>query len=350
MKRQLLAVATALLLVLGVVGCGDDDDDTAATSDTTAGDQGSATTAPAEPDKIKFTLFAGNAASSGVWAADELGYFEENNIEVEYVYAESGQAAQQLLVAGETDFAIVEPVAVANARSQGIDTVMLARLGARPAGAIMCGPNKVDNVPYPEGLKQLEGKKLAAASVGGGTWTWAVATIADAGADPSKVEGVPVGSKGSLPAVVSGATDCGTILQPDRSVADRDHKDLVVLADWEAGDGPFDDVVYSAIVTMADTDSENPDLVRRVADAIDKGVKQLSNKSNAPKVAQAILSYFDGQTVEQLTGVLEGLTASYTDGVLTKKNVENSMELARLGGSLEGEAPPYAEMVASAVQ
>lgn len=103
----ILLVAVALF----AMACGDDDDDS---SDETASASASASETPGDPDSV--TFMAGfkpqaNLPFVGVYVAQEMGYFEEENLDVDIQHSNPGENFR-FLAAGEVQFSTADASAV----------------------------------------------------------------------------------------------------------------------------------------------------------------------------------------------------------------------------------------------
>lgn len=143
--KKLIALLLALVMVLGMVACGSNNaaDDSAADTtaapaadDTTAApvaDDGAADDAADEPKELtKVTLVMPRGVETLVdaifWAADKMGYFEENGIEFELQEATGTDI--QMVAAGQADFACPAPSAILPALEAGLDIVAVQQYGA----------------------------------------------------------------------------------------------------------------------------------------------------------------------------------------------------------------------------
>ncbi len=110
MKRITSLLLTACILLTGLAGC--------------TGSQEETKTVPLQ--KVTFMLdWYPNTNHTGIFAAKDLGYYEEEGLEVEIVQPSAG-GNPQLIAAGRADFAISYQEEVTVARSQDIPVVALA--------------------------------------------------------------------------------------------------------------------------------------------------------------------------------------------------------------------------------
>ena len=117
MFKRSLTVLLLLAYVALIAACGDDDDETDAATTAPASVTVSASETPApEPDKVVF--MAGfkpqaNLPFVGAYVAQEMGYFEEENLEVEIRHSNPGENFR-FLASGEVQFSTADASAAGN--------------------------------------------------------------------------------------------------------------------------------------------------------------------------------------------------------------------------------------------
>ncbi len=129
MRTFVASLATVLALSFSVVvaGCGGD----GAEPDAPTGGAQPA----AGPDRLDLVLdFQPNAVHSGIYAAQEDGFFADRGVEVEIQAPGASTDAPKLLRAGRADLAILDIHDLAIAREQGVDLIGVAAIVQRAAG------------------------------------------------------------------------------------------------------------------------------------------------------------------------------------------------------------------------
>lgn len=169
-----LLPAIAALLLLSACGSG--------------GGQTPATTSNSAP-LTKVTFMAGfrpqaNLPFVGAYVAQEMGYFREQNLDVEIRHAASGEHLQ-LLLAGEIQFSTGNGAQVISRNAQGLEIVSLALIGQRSEQVFAVAANS--NI---RSIKDWEGKKFGYAS---SVPTEFLAIAKAGGIDPARVEQVRAG-------------------------------------------------------------------------------------------------------------------------------------------------------------
>lgn len=117
MPRWTLPLLLILTLAALLTACGDDDDSTDATNAPTASatDGVSASPTPGEPDRV--TFMAGfkpqaNLPFVGAYVAQEMGFFEEQNLEVDIQHVNAPGDNFPLLAAGQVQFSTADASAL----------------------------------------------------------------------------------------------------------------------------------------------------------------------------------------------------------------------------------------------
>ena len=140
-----LAVVLALLLV--AAACGDDGDDEA--TDTTDGGSGEEASGELTPIKLQLQWYA-QSQFAGYYAAVEKGFYEEEGLDVEIMEGAVEIVPQQVLGAGQADFAIAWVPKALVSREEGIDIVDIAQVFQR-SGTLQVSW-KEDDITTPEDL------------------------------------------------------------------------------------------------------------------------------------------------------------------------------------------------------
>jgi len=311
MKRVSTSVGLVLAAAL-IAGC--------SATQAEAGDP-APTDAPAI-EKVRFTVFPGALASMGVYIADAMGFFEAEGLEIEYVNASTGTSSIQLLVGNQTDFAITDVPAVANARASGADVVLVAGQFTRFSGQLVCREGAISSdASYPEVMAALEGRKVGITGPGSSTDTYTRYSLIDAGVDPSEVEILPIGGIPQLLAALeSEAIDCATAYQPMQLQLTDDR----VIVDWQGGEGPaaFGDYLYNAIGASASFAEENPEIIERLGRAMSAAADFGNDPGNAEAIAAATIGFFEGLSEEDLATTTKQIAGTY-GAAITDTQIDN---------------------------
>ena len=118
------------------------------------GAEGSPSPSAEQPTKVTFALdWAPNTNHTGVYVADQLGYFEEAGLDVEILpYAST--PVSELVSSGSADFGIAGQAVVLIGRTTGLDVVSVYRVTQSEVGELVTLPDR-DDINSP---KDLDGK------------------------------------------------------------------------------------------------------------------------------------------------------------------------------------------------
>ena len=288
---------------------------------------GSALSLPANAanTKVKFTVFPAVTASMGVYIADQMGFFEKNGIEIQYVNASTGTSATQTLVAGATDFTISDLTGAANAIKAGADLKFVSGQFRYFHGALYCQKEISAEGGYPKNMKNLIGKKIGITGVGAATDSYTRYSLIRAGVNPKLVTIVPIGGAPSLlAAFLAKSVDCVTAYQPMQ----LQMKDASVLVDWQAGEGPreFQNYSFNAIVTTGAYAKKDLKTVKAVAQSMKDAVIFASDSKNSAAIAEKVLKFFPGLSLADLTTILTSTSQTYSYSISTT-NLANAQKV-----------------------
>src|ERR1700710_3025234 len=123
--RGAVALLAAVLLLAGVVGCG----------------EGGAE--PGAPSGASLVLdFTPNAVHSAIYAAQHEGFYRDEGVNLTIRQPGESTDAPKLLAAGRVDFAILDIHDLGIARERGIDLVGTMPLVQRPLAAVIAGAGR----------------------------------------------------------------------------------------------------------------------------------------------------------------------------------------------------------------
>ncbi|MQB01064.1 MAG: PhnD/SsuA/transferrin family substrate-binding protein [Actinobacteria bacterium] len=239
-RTSLLASLSVLTLFLAACGGGDDTagspdaapEDSPAEGDTET--EAAGETSPDDGDLEVVDLTVGVlpiAAHAPAYAAVEQGYFEEEGFEnVELQFGEGGAAMLPLAVQGNLDVAQVPISTAVQARTEGLDFVLL------PAGTYQTKLEEPDHtatvVRKDSGITtvaDLARKTIAVNVINSVNWLYNRAMLEEHGVDPDSVTYQEVPFPNMADALVNGSVDAIATVQPFVHFA-LQNEDLEVLA------------------------------------------------------------------------------------------------------------------------
>ena len=259
-KRILAAVMTAAMLTFGMAGCG------SANNSNSENNETATTAASAEKTKVTFVLdWTPNTNHTGLYVAQEKGYFDEAGLEVEIVQPPE-DGAEALVGTGKAQFCMtfqdtMLPTVVGDTKMP-IEAVA-AVLQHNTSGIIS---RKGEGIDTPKGL---EGKKYA-------TWDLPIEkatlkqVIEDDGGDFDKVELIPSTVTDEASALQSKSVDAIWVYYGWAGIATK-LKNVDTDYFYFKDINPVFDYYTPVIAGNTDWMSENPDKTKAFLTALKKG-------------------------------------------------------------------------------
>ena len=254
-KRILAAVMAAAMLTLGMAGCG------SANNSNSENNETATTAASAEKTKVTFVLdWTPNTNHTGLYVAQEKGYFDEAGLEVEIVQPPE-DGAEALVGTGKAQFCMtfqdtMLPTVVGDTKMP-IEAVA-AVLQHNTSGIIS---RKGEGIDTPKGL---EGKKYA-------TWDLPIKqVIEDDGGDFDKVELIPSTVTDEASALQSKSVDAIWVYYGWAGIATK-LKNVDTDYFYFKDINPVFDYYTPVIAGNTDWMSENPDKTKAFLTALKKG-------------------------------------------------------------------------------
>jgi len=238
-------------------------------------------------DKIRLGVLP-FSESLGAVLADKQGFFKAEGIEVEMSNFNSGALALPLLQAGKLDIAFSNTAATLQAFEQGLDGTILA-----PGAAVRAkAPDSTTALMVLKGKikspKDLEGKRIAVNVINSSAWLYAAAYLDQNGVDRSKVRFVEIPFPQMNDPLLNGQIDAIGQVEPFKTV-------LLGTGKAEALSYTYVDVQPNADITqyiaLSAWVKKNPDLARRFARAIRKGVDYFNDPANQAAVREINMQF-----------------------------------------------------------
>lgn len=184
--RRAVALLAAVLLLVGVAGCGGDGAE------------------PGAPKGVALVLdFVPNAVHSGIYAAQGQGYYGDRGIDLAIRQPGESSDAPKLLAAGRADFAILDIHDLGIARERGLDVVGTMPIVQRPLAAVIARGNGLVHSP-----RDLEGRAVGVTGLPSDEAIVDSEVSADGG-DPARVKRVTIGFN-AVSSLAAGKVDAAT--------------------------------------------------------------------------------------------------------------------------------------------
>jgi NitT/TauT family transport system substrate-binding protein len=228
-------------------------------------------------DQTFFLTFVPNIQFAPVYVALEKGYFADAGLNVTLEYGEENVGVD-LIAANERQFGLISGEEVIKARANGRPVVYVYEWFQKyPVGIV--APDSIESV------KDLAGRKVGIPGRFGASYNGLVALLSANDMTESDIQLEPIGFNapdvfcvgGVEAAVVYINNEPLAIQQRIKQNACNDIPAINVFLVSDAAD-----LVSNGIVTNEETISSNPDLVRGMVEAFDKGLRDtISNPAEA---------------------------------------------------------------------
>jgi putative hydroxymethylpyrimidine transport system substrate-binding protein len=251
MKRA-VALLAAVLLLVGVAGCGGDGAE------------------PGAPKGVTLVLdFVPNAVHSGIYAARRQGYYRDAGIDLTIRQPGESTDAPKLLEAGRADFAILDVHDLGIARERGLDVVGAMPIVQRPLAAVIARGNGPVRRP-----RDLEGHTVGVTGLPSDEAVVDSEVSADGG-NPARVDRVTIGFN-AVASLAAGKVDAATGFWNAEGVALQQQGIPVrIFKVNRYGAPPYPELILTA---SRQTIERDPDLVDSMVAATTRGYELASDQ------------------------------------------------------------------------
>ncbi|WP_416151184.1 ABC transporter substrate-binding protein [Salipaludibacillus sp. HK11] len=285
-----------ILMLVMLAGCGNNDGDVA---------QGE----NVELEKVEIMLdWYPNAVHSYLYVADEMGYFEEEGLDVEIVFPTNPTDPINLAATGEVTLGITYQPDVITARNEDIPVVSVAAIVRSPLNHIVYLDEEIQSP------KDLEGKTVGYPGIPVNEPLLETMVTADGG-DFGQVEMIDVGFElGS--SIVTGNVDAviGAYINHEVPVLEHQGHDVHFFNPIDYGVPSFYELV---MVTNEDQLEENQPTIQSFWNAAEKGYEYM--KDNPDDSMDILFSHEDQENFPLIREVEE----ESLDILLTKMETED---------------------------
>lgn len=278
-------------------------------------------------DKVRVAVATVYVPFAPIFAAQELGYYKEKNLEVEATVYRGGGPAQEAMAAGAADVLTNSPMGAALAVSKGIKQKIVAAGGTVTPGGWHVIARKDSGIKT---MADLNGKKVGVSGKGSTSDFFALWAAKNA---KVSVQTIPLGGNGLLPALKNQQVDA-IILWPAFSFRALQDPTLVDLVDLGKVMGP---VVPDSVVASDEMIEKRPDVLKRYLQALLKAVDYMQKHEDWTK---KYLAKYAGESdpVVLDRAYREVMMEVRVDGMIKPEWIKNSLALMKLVSS--DETPP----------
>ncbi|HYH60359.1 MAG TPA: ABC transporter substrate-binding protein [Solirubrobacterales bacterium] len=206
--------------------------------------------------------FTPNAVHSGLYAAQERGWFADEGLDLKIRPPGDSTDAPKLLAAGRTDFAVMDINDLGVAAARGFDLTAIGALVQVPLAAVIAADG--DEIRRP---RDLEGDQVGVTGLPSDDSVLEAIVEADGG-DPDTIDRVVIGFD-AVGALSGGELDAATAFWNAEGVALRELG--VPTREFRIGDfaaKPFPELV---VVTTDELAEDEPELVEAVQAGLERG-------------------------------------------------------------------------------
>lgn len=338
MKKQLLTSLFAFLLVFSLcMGCSK-----AETGDkTTASDSFEVSSQKTSPVKITLNEVAHSVFYAPLYVAIEKGYFKDENIDLTLVTGFGADKTMTAVISGEADIGFMGSEVSVYMYSEGASdyVVNFAQLTQRAGNFLVA---RQDNEHFQ--WADLKGKTVLGGRKGGMPEMVFEYILKENGIDPEKdltiIQNIDFGS--TAPAFADGRGDFTIEFEPGATSLESEGKGHVIASLGK--DSGY--VPYTAFSAKKSYLKENPDVIQRFTNALQKGMDYVRSHSPS-ETASVIKPQFPETTLEMITTIV----TRYYEQDTWKSNLifeESSFDLLQdileSAGELEKRAP-YKDLI-----
>ena len=340
--KKIISLVLCLCMGMGLMaGCAADEETTYATVPSSA-QPTTAAEAPTEkstenekPVKITLSEVAHSVFYAPQYVALELGFFEEEGLEVELINGNGADKVMTSVISGEAQIGLAGPEACIYLYNQGKENhgVIFGQLTKRD-GSFLVGREKEENFTW----ENLRGKEVIGGRKGGVPEMTLEYVLSQNGVKPHEDVTIDTSVQFALMAgaFTGGQGDYVALFEPTASMVEQEGKGYVLTSiGKDSGEIP-----YTAYFCSKEYMAENPDVIQKFTNAVYKGQKWVMEHT-PEEVAEYMQPYFTDSSLEILTKVAQrykDIDAWCTDPVMTEESLERLQIVMENAGELEKRA------------
>jgi NitT/TauT family transport system substrate-binding protein len=276
-----------------------------------------------------------------LYLAIELGYFEEENIEISLTNGGGADKVMTAVVSKSADIGLMGPETVLYVMAQGKkDAPKVFADLTQKDGAFLLSRKAEPNFT----LESLRGKDILAGRAGGVPAMSFEYILHQVGMKNGVDYTLNFGVQFNLmtPAFESGTGDYCTMFEPTASEFEKAGKGYIVASMGELSG----EIPYTCFIALESYLDDNPDVVKGFLRAIKKGINYLTTHTDE-EVAKSLEKQFVGTSLESLKTSIKNyraVDAWKTDLVPTKSGFDRLQDVMAFSGELSNKIP-YEDVV-----
>lgn len=286
--------------------------------------------------KIKVAEVTHSVFYAPQYVADALGYFEEENLDVEIILTPGADKVTAAVLSGDVEIGFCGSEATIYVYNQGEKDYLVTFAGlTKKDGSFLVSRTKIDNFT----LEDLKGSYLVGGRQGGMpemTLEWA---LSQNGIDPKKdlTIDTSIAFAAMSGAFIGGTGDFVTLFEPNALQLEQQGLGYVVASVGELGGI----VPYTAYNAKKSYIEKNPKVIEGFNKAIQKGLDYVHSHSDE-EVAKVILNHFPDTSLNDLTNIVKRyreIDSWYDNTFIAEKDFNHIQEIMENAGELEKRAP-----------
>lgn len=325
MKRKIIAILCSAIMAVGTVSA------TVYAKDTTE----------KELQKVTLNEVAHSIFYAPQYAAYELGYFEEEGIDLDIVTGFGADKVMTAVLSGDAEIGFMGSETTVYAYNQGASdyVVNFAQLTQR-AGNFLVAREKMPNFTW----KDLKGKKVLGGRKGGMPQMVFEYILKQHDIDPTKDleidQSIDFGSTAA--AFSSGQGEFTVEFEPSATILEKEGVGYVVASlGVDSGYVPY--TSYSAKTSYIE---KNPEIIQGFTNALQKGM-DFVNSHTPQEIAEVIAPQFSDSDMETITTIVSRYAEQDTwkeNLIFEKDSFTLLQDILEMAGEL-GERVPYEKLV-----
>lgn len=321
--RSTIRAATAAVLLAGLAACSSDDDSGASSGNGASGE---------EPMSISVGVIA-SADHTPMWVAEEMGFFEDRNIEVDIQTITPGAGIMQAAMdAGDIHAGENTPFLAASATQAGSPIQLFCGSWKAINHSIVVRADSdiptADEVGWEAVAEALEGTTIGVAAIGSNSQRWVELMLSEAGVDPGSVDFVQAGAgPASIEPLNQGTVDAVASYPWFTEQFETSGVGKAVVVYSDNGPETFRDQQQNSWVAPKEWLDANPETAAVYCEAIDEANRFIADPANAERVAEILRDVFQLDDDDLIAALMvEGGALDLLDTGISCSGLENTLD------------------------
>lgn len=281
--------------------------------------------------KIKVAEVAHSIFYAPMYAADSLGYFEDEGLDVEIILTSGADNVAAAVMSGDVQVGFCGSEQTIYIYNQGAkDYLVNFAALTKKDGSFIVSREKEDNFD----IKNLKGKYVIAGRTGGMpamTFEWILNQNGIKTEDLTFDTSIAFASMSG--AFIGGTGDYVSLFEPTASDIENNGYGYIVASLGELGGN----VPYTTFNAKKSYIKENKDTIQKFVNAINKGLNYVHSNSS-DKVAKTIQDYFPDVSYNDLTQIVQNymdIDSWYDSTLIKEKDFEHIQDIIENANELE---------------